>query len=351
GDTFPMPAANIILYARWTEQSSSSSGGDGFSPSPANSTTGQARVYPSQGGKISLGSDVVLNIPATALNGSSSRPVKIEKEESAPSLPSGFMLLGQVYSFSIDGQDHYQFNQPVTITFTFDPDKVPKGETPTVYYYDTSTSQWVSLPGTVSGHTITITVDHFTKFAVLAKAKADQPAEIKTNFTDISSCWAQEAIEKMAALGAVSGYADGSFKPNTPITRAEFVTMLVKALKLTARGNGPTFKDTAGHWASTNMSIATASGLISGYGDGYINPDSLITREEMAVIAVKAAKLPQSSGETAFTDNVLISSWAKDSMKAAVNANIMTGYPDNSIRPKGNTARAEAATVIMKLVK
>jgi len=77
----------------------------------------------------------------------------------------------------------------------------------------------------------------------------------------------------------------------------------------------------------------------------------MITREEMAVIAVKAIKLQQADGETSFTDNALLSPWAKGSMKAIVNNNIMTGFPDNTVRPQGHTTRAEAVTVIVKLVK
>lgn len=328
-------------------------GGGGGIPtsSTVNSTTGSAYITPSQGGTVSLGGQASITIPAGALKGSSSINVEITRYADPPGVPSGFMVNGNAYRVTVNGQEHYQFNQPVTLTFSFDPAQVSPGSVPCVYYYDASTSKWVSLGGTVSGNTITVTIDHFTIFAVMVKKSADNAGGLKKSFNDTENHWAKDAIEKLAGLGAVSGYPDGSFKPDAPITRAEFVTMLVKALDLTAKGDVPAFKDSAGHWASAGISIVAALGLVSGYSDGCFKPDSLITREEIAVIAFKAAKLNQANGEISFNDNVQISSWAQGSVLAAVNANIIKGYPDNTFRPQGHATRAEAVSVIINIMK
>jgi hypothetical protein len=63
---------------------------------------------------------------------------------------------------------------------------------------------------------VTVQVDHFTKFAVIGK--------IKLSLTDIAGHWAESNIKKLVSLGAISGYPDGTFRPNNNITRAEFVT-------------------------------------------------------------------------------------------------------------------------------
>ncbi len=175
-------------------------------------------------------------------------------------------------------------------------------------------------------------------------------AEHRTSFTDLDSHWAQNTVEKLAGLGVIGGYPDGSFRPDANITRAEFTTMLVKALNLQATGSVKSFSDTVGHWAQSSIATAAALGIVGGYTDNSFKPDQPITREEMAVIITKSLKLAEVPGETGFVDNRLISSWARGSVRAAVNTEIMNGYPDNSFNPQGNTTRAEAATVIWNIM-
>ena len=147
--------------------------------------------------------------------------------------------MGSTYEIAVNGQNHYRFDKPVTLTFTFDPAQVPAGTTPSIYYYDEDSSKWVDLGGAVSGSTITVTVDHFTMFAVLAGQKVIIQPPAKSSFSDLSSdYWARESIEELVAQGAVSGYPDGTFQPGRTITRAEFVTVLVKSLNLQAPGSG-----------------------------------------------------------------------------------------------------------------
>ncbi len=338
-------SSNEVSAIPYTNGSSGSGGG---TDSPANSSNGEANVTPSLGGKISLDNKVALTIPTGALNGSSSLLVKIGEADQSPALPSGFMINGKAYSFTINEQNHYQFGKPVTITFTFDPDKVPEGETPCVYYYDSATSQWVKLEGTISGNTITISVDHYTIYAILVK-KALTPTA--ASFIDLDNNWAKAAIEKLAGMGAISAYPDGTFRPNTQITRAEFITLLVKVLKLKANSDGLAFKDTADHWAKGGISVATSLGIARGYNDNSFKPDNPITREEMAVMACKAAKLTPASGDTNFSDNKQISSWAKGSVMTVVNSRIMSGYLGGTFKPQGNATRAEAVSMLLNIIK
>jgi len=125
------------------------------------STTGSATVDPAYGGAVSLGSAAGVNIPANALKGSTPVTVAVTGVSSPPAPPSGFEVLGNVYDFTVDGGS-YTFNGNVTLTFTF----TPSGQTQAVYYYDGTS--WQNLGGNVSGDTITVTVDHFTEFAVIS---------------------------------------------------------------------------------------------------------------------------------------------------------------------------------------
>jgi hypothetical protein len=93
-------------------------------------------------------------------------------------------------------------------------------------------------------------VNHFTKFAVLAldKAKTEQPQTNEADFDDIKGQWYESNVRELVKLGAINGYPDHTFKPDANITRAEFVTLIVKAFQL-GEQEGKTFADTETHWA------------------------------------------------------------------------------------------------------
>lgn len=336
----------------FTVAAGSGSKGSGDSPSVTTEgptfTTGSASVDPAVGATVSLGDMASIVIPANALKGTGSVTVNIKKVTSLPAIPAGFKLAGEVYEFSVGGRTSYDFAERVALTFQFDPSRIGADQVPAIYYYDESLNEWINLGGTISGTTITVLVDHFTKYAVFAVPKPATPVNspIPGTFNDIVGHWAQSKIEEMAALGVVNGYPDGSFKPDGTITRAEFATMLVKAFELSPQ-SGKVFADTIGHWASDYIATAEANGLVSGYDASTFGPDDLITREQTAVMIVKAAGLTMISEETSFADNTGISGWAKDAVATAAANGLVKGYPDNTFRPLGSATRAEAVTVIL----
>jgi DMSO/TMAO reductase YedYZ molybdopterin-dependent catalytic subunit len=296
------------------------------------------KITVSKGGTVSFGSEASIEIPAGAITNTDVEVV-IKKVTAPPAAPAGCMLLGSVYEFSVDGKDSYSFARSVTIKLSFDPGAISAGETPAVYYYDEDTGHWVNIGGTVSGNTVTVQVDHFTKFAVMSAMK-------EQTLTDITGHWAIDNINRLVALGAINGYPDGTFRPDHTITRAEFASLLVQAFKF-ENMDGKTFADTAGHWSEDYITTATAHGLVSGYNDGAFGPDDLITREQMAVMIVKAAKLSPSTGEIHYADSDGISGWAWEAIATAAKHGILNGYPGNTFQPQGSATRAEAVTVIV----
>ena len=177
-------------------------------------------------------------------------------------------------------------------------------------------------------------------------------------FTDVpNSFWAYGDIENLSGLGYISGYPDGSFKPDSTITRAEFVSILGKVLKLQQYNpTVPDFSDVAqGDWFYGSVEEAVYAGIVKGYSSTF-RPDDPITREEMAVILVNAlneqdqAKASMNAG-TAFTDDASISDWARGFVAVAVQDGLLKGYPDdNSFRPKSDATRAEACAMIMNFL-
>ncbi|HWR56394.1 MAG TPA: S-layer homology domain-containing protein [Negativicutes bacterium] len=215
-----------------------------------------------------------------------------------------------------------------------------------VTYTQTAKSSGGGRGGGGSSSTTTST----TETETVTPGAEDAASTGSETFKDITGHWAFSNIEKLVALKAISGYPDGSFRPDSSITRAEFATVLAKAFKLTPQ-SGKTFTDTANHWARDYIGAVTAGGIASGYSDSVFGPDDLITREQMAVMIVKAAELSPATGETSFADRGSISEWAQEAMAAAVENKIMTGYPDNTVRPQANATRAEAVTVIVQALK
>lgn len=322
-------------------QTGTGGGGGSAGPRPITSTTGSAMVNPRAGGTISLGDADSVKIPANALNGSDEVEVNITKLTSSSAVPQGFRLLGSVYEISVGGMTSYKFANKITITFSFDPGLLNPGESPAIYYYDQDKQQWVCLGGTVSGNTISVEVDHFTRFAVLAQIKTQEIL-----LTDIYGHWAENNIRELVAKNIIDGYPDGTFKPENIITRAEFVSILVKAFELEPQSGKP-FADTSGHWGKDIIATAASHGIVEGYDENNFGPDDAITREQMAVIIVKAARLTPVTAQLSFLDSSSVSGWAQQAMATAVQNGIISGYSDNTVRPQGKATRAEAVAVVV----
>jgi|GEM_PF-2050731 hypothetical protein len=345
----------VVYTPATTPPTSGGGGGGGGGATPFNGTS----VTAADGGTVSnssLGASVV--IPAKAM--ASNFKVRVEKASTTGLVvPDNSKIVGDVVEILKD--ESANFSKAVTVKLSFDKSKVDLDEnTLSLYWYNTSTKKWVELDnvkvdaeaGKVSGE-----VKNFAKFAILATTKEapvkpDQPKPEtpKVTLTDISGHWAQADIQKLVAAGAISGYPNKTFKPNNNITRAEFAVTLVKALKLAPK-SGKVFNDTAKHWAKDSIATAQAYGIISGYSDTKFGPNDNITREQMAVMITKAASLKAAANAKTFTDSAKVSAWAKDAVIAASSNGIISGYPDGSFKPKANATRAEAATMIVKIMK
>lgn len=337
-----------------TSTSNSNNGGGGGS-SMANTATSINPI----GGTVNA-NGVTVEIPANAVD--STIKVAIARvARSGVSVPGNLQLVSDVFDITKDKNG--SFEHDVTITLPFDQNQGDKEQAELLICWWNG-SRWVALDnirvnwstGEISG-----TVNHFTKFAVLAKAKAqpetkEQKVEQPSNpqptnitFNDLNGHWAAAEINKLAALRALSGYPDGKFKPERTITRAEFAAMLVKGFQLPTNKN-KFFEDTVGHWGEDAISTAYAEGIVSGYNDRCFNPDEPITREQMAVMMVKAARLPDMTGKQVFIDSRMISPWAKNAVDTAYTQQLITGYPDNTFRPQNQATRAEAVSILARAV-
>lgn len=180
------------------------------------------------------------------------------------------------------------------------------------------------------------------------KNPEDQTEKSKETFSDIGEHWARSRILEAVRDGYVSGYKDGTFQPDRTITRAEFATMMNKALKNT-KYIETKFKDVGkNEWYYEQISMAVAAGLFSGGTDGTFKPDNAITRQEAAKViscAMTSATI-DGDGATLMADYDAISDWAKESVNAAANKGYINGYPEGLYKPTKALTRAEAVKII-----
>ena len=165
--------------------------------------------------------------------------------------------------------------------------------------------------------------------------------------TDTNGHWAESTINKWTASGYISGYPDGTFKPNNAISRAEFVTLANKAFSY----NVPTsisFKDLEpSHWAYSEIQKGVSAGYIKGDAAGTFRPGAAVTRQEAAVMMAQIKQLQQNANSAlSYTDYNSIANWAKPYVGAVSNVKIMQGFPNGAFRPQTSMTRAEAVTAL-----
>ncbi|HEY9608402.1 DUF3370 family protein [Allocoleopsis sp.] len=175
-------------------------------------------------------------------------------------------------------------------------------------------------------------------------------------FTDIQTHWAQACINQMAPRKLVSGYPDGTFRPNATITRAEFAVLMLNAFPdAPAKRAGTTFKDVpTSHWAHKAIQDAYKRGFFSGYPGGTFLPNQAIPRVQ-AIGVLAGAKNFSFSGNAEgtlrqyFTDAAQIPDYAKNAIAAATINSLVVNYPNvKQLKPNQTATRGEVASLICR---
>lgn len=163
-------------------------------------------------------------------------------------------------------------------------------------------------------------------FRLLRDEVRDGAFTTSNTYSDVAyGKWYNNPISTMSALGIITGYPDGTFKPNKPITRAEFAAIAAR-FDETQSGKSATFSDVIGHWAAKEIGIAYYNDWIKGYPDGTFKPDQNITRAEaMTLINRVLERKPESPADlltnmNKWTDNMDTSKWYYLDVQEATNS-------------------------------
>lgn len=176
-------------------------------------------------------------------------------------------------------------------------------------------------------------------------------------FNDLASVsWAKEAINSLYENGIVSGRGNNAFAPNENVKRAEFIKMLTEAILTVDETADCSFVDVEKTtWYYRYVATCEKAGLVLGYDDGTLKPDSNISRQEMAVMLKRFLNykgiILSSGNADAFKDNAQIADYAKEAAGELENAKIMTGDENKNFMPNANATRAQAAKVIFEALK
>lgn len=191
--------------------------------------------------------------------------------------------------------------------------------------------------------------------APVTEEEEPKPGEnVEVKFSDIVGHWAEASIKLAAAKGIISGYADGTFKPKSEVTRSEFAVMLARMLNLQGNGAELEFNDKAaiGSWAKQGIAQAVQAGILKGYSDGSFRPNAKISRIEMVTMIVNALGFAdKSKATTVFADDAEIPAWAQAAVAAAVENGIVQGVGGNKFAPNQTATRAESVVILLRALE
>ncbi len=181
------------------------------------------------------------------------------------------------------------------------------------------------------------------------------PSVSQTRFADIQNHWAQPCIETLTDRKIINGYSDGTFRPNNPVTRAEYATLLVNAfpglVNATLPGRDLQFRDVPqSYWAFGGIYQATIANFFSGYPDKTFRPNQNIPRVQALVALPRRSQNP-ATGEmlSTFTDAQTIPAYARDAIAGAVEQQLVVNYPNvKQFNPNQPATRAEIAAFLCR---
>ena len=160
-----------------------------------------------------------------------------------------------------------------------------------------------------------------------------------------------EAMQKVVDWGFMRGDINGNLRPNDPITRAEFVTIVNRAFGYHVMGKAPFTDVKDADWYAQDVSIAYTENYITGTTATTFSPKGKLTREQAVVILARNMRLQAYPGEdTSFSDSRDLQEWSRGLVEQAVRYHLVSGYPDGTFRPKRAITRGEAAVLLVNAV-
>jgi len=187
----------------------------------------------------------------------------------------------------------------------------------------------------------------FIAFALILPTSTPAAPSYGASFYDTGGHWAESYINQAVNYGIVQGYPDSTFRPDNPVSRAEFSSMINKLLKNTSTSYTAFYDVAYGSWYYQDVTKGVAAAYISGYTDNSFAPDSPITRQEAATIISRVVTASGSTGNlNSYTDSYTIADWAYGAFEKVNGKGYMGVYPDGKLHPHDQLTRAQATKIL-----
>ena len=202
--------------------------------------------------------------------------------------------------------------------------------------------------GAVSTYTFEDVVENHTIHATFARKHTPTPSTPTVEISDDDAL----GLNTTDHFAYIVGYGNGEVRPQNNITRAEVATIFFRLLTDDVRDENLTktnrYSDVAAtSWYNTAVSTLSSMGIITGYPDGTFRPNAAITRAEFAAIA---ARFDNDGDKTAAKFSDIATHWAKDEISIAYNNGWITGYPNGTFGPQRDITRAETMTLVNRVL-
>ncbi|MFD2670904.1 S-layer homology domain-containing protein [Marinicrinis sediminis] len=238
-----------------------------------------------------------------------------------------------------------QFEEPITVSFKLTDDQWAQLDSRYAGVYYVNGDQVAYMGGTIENGQVTFETNHFSTYTVL---------EYHKQFADLSSHWAEQAVEELAAKWIVYGVNESEYAPDVNVTRGQLAALIARALKLdTESAFSTAFEDVQqSRYDADAIGAVAQAGIMQGYGRSF-RPDDAVTREEAAVVLMQAyvyrhGAAQETGQDAAFRDAELISDWAYPFVQQAAHLNLIEGTGDGQFEPAADLTRAQAAMLIWK---
>ncbi|MDD4334431.1 MAG: phosphodiester glycosidase family protein [Desulfotomaculaceae bacterium] len=275
---------------------------------------------------------------------SSPTEIRLSRESHFSDVPAGIYVLGAVNLKPVEGQD-VALNTPLLVNWLYSEDVL--SHRPVIMLYDDNAGKWLEQPARIEGNGTTRTISaRVWGFGRLVLVDDQRSAPV---FKDTAGHWANSSISKLAASGVLAGFPDGTFVPGQPVTRAQFAHALAAVLQWPIPESQAYFSDNVPAWARAAVGKAVFRGVITGYPDGTYRPDNGITRSEMAVMIDRALALPASDSKLTCLDLNKIPDFAFSAVSRTVDAGILQGS-EGYFNPIQGVSRAEMAVALARVL-
>ena len=320
----------------------------------ADAKNGTELILPT--GSITLDRDTLTSLASAAKTDGTIR-ISVKSTESTALndaqrklMPKGGTLLdAAAYTQSANGAQSrvHELNGYATITVPY---QLGQNESAAhlVAYYLAENGSFEKLPVSYNAKTgmASFKTTHFSTFVVAHEYSSD--------FTDVAlNSWFYNEVNTALANGWFKGTSNTAFSPNTGMTRAMLVQVLYRMNGGTATANDKFSDVTADKWYAEAIAWASENGIVTGYADGTFKPDAQVTRQQLAAILYRydafTGHTPTANTSLdAFTDAASVESWAADAMRWANGTGLVTGVTPTTLVPNGTATRAQVAVILTR---